>query len=291
MGIIKLYTHIKFFGVNLVYYPIMSHRKEILPLITAGSMILSGCGVRVSKLGNVLDPNFTPGIKPALTTLLYEQGEICDLGNSYQGIESEAISFIEELVPTQVVAPRFCGSQENLNWQLDEIWTIRQVIDLLPPSFREPEVIPHQLALLRLASSPYYIDGGYEDRRIRIILGPNYSSPGRAPSSLERYVDNGLMALQFATIHEWGHAFNDAHPDIVANDWAKATGWTQNPQGFWSNERYLEIPDIGSSRYYPVEDFANAVAIRALNVDGLSASQINFFETNPYFSDWKVPES
>lgn len=175
---------------------------------------------------------------------------------------------------------------ETLPWETREIAVVAEAISQLPPAYRTSERAPIQILLLKLPESGG-AGGAYGQRALLLFIPEDFLPPDKVFDVTEtrRLYGTYRNHLRATVIHEYTHSFTEAHPEIFA-DWVEQVGWVQDSSGEWTNKNPENLIHDGRADETPGEDIAVSAGLMLVNPEVLSEDRLDFFLTNPHYSDW-----
>jgi len=276
----------------------MSIKKEVLRTLATGSLLLAGCKAQakspeIAKHSYELKVNSFEVAKADFLAEI-EATELKQEPNSFllrefRGEEGEFIRQIEQEFGILIDSPFgwvLEGKQVyNLAWSRQELDALSQALRGLPPFYRQEDVTPNELILLKMIGNFEDYEGGYSINLIQLSLPEDFGLQARPAAPLGAYLESGSKLIRFILLHEWTHKVAEVHPEVL-EDWKLATDWYLNDAGQWIKHRPWEIFPYGNAGNDPNEDFANSVALMAVRPEVLTPDRIEFFRSNEFFKDW-----
>lgn len=271
--------------------------KKVAPLLIVAASFLAACqSPGTLTVAVVQEPTPTPIVVQTEERVFVQEEELLPAivyegeTHKYEGETERIIENAKRDFGVEIISPTAWMVDEeiveNRPWETWDIAIVAEAISQLPPAFRISKRAPLQVLLLRLPGSMSEgAGGGYAQRNLTL-----YTSEAFSPDSQIHGAGGELYSLQrdhlrAAVHHEYTHSFTEAFPELVL-DWVKQTGWIQDPEGKWINQRPENLIHDGGADQSPWEDIAVSTSLMLVNPSVLSQDRREFFLTNPHFSNW-----
>lgn len=206
----------------------------------------------------------------------------------YDGSAAYIINEVKEKYGISIMSPTEWNGEINRPWNPVAIQYVAKAIRGLPEAYLDNSRAPLQILLFSLPSQDEALKGGltagYGHRQITISVPETFDPMAPTLGTYNLHFGSQELLLEAFVIHEFTHAFTEAHPEVLEN-WIKMMGWEWDGKN-WTNKNPSLLINESHANNRPVEDIAVSASLLWSNPIFLSQDRIDFFKSNPNFINW-----